>query len=261
MATLFQVRLADVDPAYAAQAARALFDEADRLETLLSRFRENSEISALARLAPGETLRLSEPVFVCLTLAQQMEQATAGAFSVTAAARQTQSVPPRWTLQPDTFTLRCEAGRLAFDLGAIGKGFALDRLARELAEWECPSFLLIVGGSSILAGAPPPDRPGWSIGLGDADSEPRLLLQHTSLSGSGIAVQGRHILDPRTRQPARRRDRAWAQAHAAATSDALSTAFMVLTEPEIIHLLQGHPEWRAYLNEAGHWQQLTGANL
>jgi thiamine biosynthesis lipoprotein len=256
MATLFQLRLANEEATYAAQAARAVFDEADRLEQTLSRFRENSEISAIARLQPGEFLRLSEPTLACLTLAREMELATHGAFSVTAAARQTQPEPPRWSLDPVRRAIQCEAGRLELDLGAIGKGFALDRMAEELAEWECPAFLLIAGGSSLLAGDPPPDHPGWSVGLGDDHSEPRHWLKQASLSGSGIAVKGRHILDPRTGQPAQRRTRAWAMAPAAAVSDALSTAFMVLTEPEIVQVLPGHPDWRAFLHDAGNWRIL-----
>ncbi len=258
MATLFQVRLAAEEAAYAAQAAQALFDEADRLENLLSRFRENSEISAIARLQPGETLRLSEPTLACLTLAREMEQATDGAFSITAAARQSQAAPPRWSLDPVPRVIRCAAGRLEFDLGAIGKGFALDRMALELAEWECPAFLLVAGGSSILAGDPPPDSPGWSVGLGDDHSEPRHWLKHGSLSGSGIAVKGHHILDPRTGQPARLRPRAWASAPSAAVSDALSTAFMVLSEPEIARLLTERNDWRAFLQDDGNWRILGG---
>jgi thiamine biosynthesis lipoprotein len=306
MATLFQVRLAGEEAAYAAQAARAAFAEADRLENVLSRFRESSDISAAAGLQPGETLRLSEAAFACLTLAREMELATEGAFSVNvpvrpghpevvgevararplggrpagletretadlevcgtndpptasgcAAARQTQPGPPRWSL-PAPFTLRCEAGRLEFDLGAIGKGFALDRMARELAEWQCPAYLLIAGGSSILAGDPPPDSPGWSVGLGEDHSEPRQWLQHGSLSGSGTAVKGRHIYDPRTGQAAQQRVRAWATAPEAAVSDALSTAFMVLTEAEIARVLTGRKDWRAFLQEDGKWRVLGG---
>jgi thiamine biosynthesis lipoprotein len=255
MATLFQVRLAGEEAAYAAQAARAAFAEADRLENLLSRFRESSDISAAAGLQPGETLRLSEPAFACLTLARELELATEGAFSVSAAARATRPEPPRWSL-PAPFTLRCEAGRLVFDLGAIGKGFALDRMARELAEWGCPAYLLIAGGSSILAGDPPPDLPGWAAGLGEDHSEPRHWLRHGSLSGSGTAVHGRHIYDPRTGRPAQQRPRAWALAPEAAVSDALSTACMVLTEAEIARVLAGRKEWRVFLHEDGNWRVL-----
>ncbi|MCX6894032.1 MAG: FAD:protein FMN transferase [Verrucomicrobia bacterium] len=261
MATEFQVRLATADAGYAAQAARAAFDEADRLENLLSRFRENSDISAIARLLPGEALRLSEPVFACLEIARDMTAATAGAFSVAPTAVKTQGALPRWSLNRENFSVRCEAGRLEFDLGAIGKGFALDRMAEILREWDCPAFLLVAGGSSILAGDAPPATPGWSVGLGDDNAEPRYWLAHASLSGSGVAVKGRHIFDPRTGEPAARLSRAWALAPSAAVSDALSTAGMVLDEAEIKTVVAGCADWLVWLQEKNSWRHFGGRAL
>jgi thiamine biosynthesis lipoprotein len=256
MATQFQVRIAGEERTYAAQAAQAALAEADMLESLLSRFRANSEISQIAQLATGETLRLGEPVFACLQIAEQMERATSGAFSLTAAALKTQAEKPRWSLLRDRFSLRCDAGKLEFDLGAVGKGFALDRMADILREWECPAFLLVAGGSSILAGDAPPDTPGWSCGLGDDNSPHRLFLDHCSLSGSGVAVQGQHILDPRTGLPASRRNRAWALADTAAESDALSTACMLLDEEDIVRITSQNDRWLVFLSEGEKWRPL-----
>lgn len=256
MATEFQVRIAGEDRTYAAQTAQAAFAIADGLESTLSRFRANSEISQLARLAPGESLRLTEPVFACLQTARQMESATRRAFCITPGALQTQPALPLWSSQEKEFSVRCESGRLEFDLGAIGKGFALDRMAEVLREWDCPRFLLIAGGSSILAGAAPGDSVGWDCGLGDDHSSKRFLLANISLSGSGLAVKGRHIFDPRTGQPCARYHRAWALATTAAESDALSTASMILTPEEINKVVQPNPDWLVFLQVENYWCQL-----
>jgi FAD:protein FMN transferase len=261
MATQFQVRIAGGEKVYAAQAAQAAFAVTDTMESLLSRFRAGSEISQIAQLLTGETLRLSEPVFACLEIAQRMELATGGAFSVTAAALKTQLAKPAWSLLRDRFSLRCDSGKLEFDLGAIGKGFALDRMAEILGEWECPSFLLVAGGSSILAGNPPPDTPGWSCGLGEDNSPCRFSLNNCSLSGSGVAVKGQHIIDPRTGAPSSRRTRAWALADTAAESDALSTTCMILEEPEIAAITAKNNRWLVFLNEAEHWRPVGGRVL
>jgi thiamine biosynthesis lipoprotein len=249
MATPFQVRIADEEKSYAAQTAQTAFALADQLESLMSRFRAGSDISQIAQLGPGETLRVSEPVFACLELAQKMERVTRGAFSIAAAALQSQPAPPRWTLQD--FCVRCDGGKPEFDLGAIGKGFALDRMAELLREWSCPAFLLVAGGSSILAGDAPAGLAGWSCGLGDDNSPCRYWLKNASLSGSGLAVKGKHILDPRTGQPAQRQHRAWALCDTAAESDALSTACMVLAESEIAEILSGEKSWLVFLEENG----------
>src|SRR5580692_8527351 len=100
MATYFEVRIADEDRTYAAQAAQAALDLLDKLESHLSRFRANSAVAQIAQLAPDEKLCLSEPAFACLEIAKKMELATHGAFSATSAALQTQASLPQWSLSP-----------------------------------------------------------------------------------------------------------------------------------------------------------------
>ena len=256
MATQFQVRIAGEEKTYAAQTAQAAFALADELESRLSRYRANSEISQIAQLLPGDKLRLSEPVFACLRLAQRMEFATRGAFSVTASALRNQPTKPLWALVENEFTLRCDSGRLEFDLGAIGKGFALDRMAEVLREWSCPAFMLVAGGSSILTGDAPSGTAGWDCGLGENNSARRHWLTNSSLSGSGLAVKGEHIFDPRTGLACSRRHRAWALTTSAAESDALSTACMILDETEIHDVVKRNADWLVFLNEKNEWRQL-----
>ena len=248
MATHFQVRIVHGEKRYAAQAAQAAFDLVDSLESCLSRFRSNSDIARAAHLAPGEKMRLSEPAFTCLEIAKRMEKATHSAFCPTPSAMRTQPSLPQWDLLPDEHAIFCVSGQLEFDLGAIGKGFALDLMAELLRDWDCPSFLLVAGGSSILAGDTPPDAPGWSCGLGEDDASERFFLTRASMSGSGVAVKGAHILDPRTGRPALRQNRTWVLADTASESDALSTACMVLSESELQDVLAQDHSWTAFLD-------------
>ena len=255
MATQFQVRISDDDKAYAAQAAQAAFTLLDDLESRLSRFRENSEITQISQIVHGETLRLTEPVYACLDIALKMQRITHDAFSASPAALRTQSAQPQWTLIKERFSIRCETGKLEFDLGAIGKGFVLDRMAEVLREWSCGVFLLVAGGSSILAGDAPPGTTGWLSNLADDKLTRSYRLKNCSLSGSGLAVKGAHIIDPRTGAPAQRTNRAWALALSAAESDALSTACMVLDEamiPEVVANLSGSLVW---LLDGNEWKE------
>ena len=60
-------------------------------------------------------------------------------------------------------------------------------MAELLRNWDCPAFLLVAGGSSILAGDAPNDAAGWSCGLGDDNATQRGVLARY-LSDWGMSV-------------------------------------------------------------------------
>ena len=239
MTTKWEIRIAGEDPTYAAQAAMAAFEWADRIEGLLSRFREESELSVIARLAPGGRFRLSELTFACLSLARECEVATGAAFSLGATAVRLGQARPAWRLNAASRELVVERAPCLLDAGAIGKGFALDRMAEELTEWSVASFLLVSGGSSVLAGEAPPGAPGWKVGVGEEPGGNEFYLVRAGFGASGFSVKGDHITDPHTGLPANRYARTWALAPSAALADALSTAWMSMDEKEVACLCVG----------------------
>ena len=154
---------------------------------------------------------------------------------------------PRFALDEAEHTVRVLADGVCLDLGGIGKGFALDRMAALLREWEIASVLLCASTSTLLALDPPPGEEGWAVEFGSDEAPQRLHLANGAFGASGIAVKGSHIIDPRTGRPAEGRFRAWAAAPTGAVADALSTAFMVMGEDEIRAYVSYHPEARAYV--------------
>ena len=106
-------------------------------------------------------------------------------------------------------------------------------MAEVLDEWGIRSACLNSGGSTALALEPPSSAPGWPVAFGDDGARRDLLLNHAALSGSGLAVKGGHLIDPRTGRPATRTLRVWASAPVAAVADALSTAFFVMSDAEV----------------------------
>lgn len=245
MATFFEVAVAGQPEAYAGQAAAAAFREVDRLERELSRFVETSDIARANRLAAGESIVIGADTLECLLVAADVSVATGGAFDPAYASVCGRGAPPEsplYSLDSESHRLISHAATLALDLGAVGKGYALDRAADVLRDWEVNAACVVAGGSTVLALDPPPATAGWPIGIGDAPHGQTIPLARIALSASGTAVRGAHLMDPRTGVPALRQSRTWALAPNAAQSDALSTAFFVLSDAEVAAFCASYPQ-------------------
>jgi thiamine biosynthesis lipoprotein len=253
MATVFEVRAVHADAAYARQAAHAGFELVDRLEQELSRFIPNSDIARINSLSAGHDTRVSPDTMECLVIARHLYTLTNGAFDVSLG-----SGLDRLELEADELSVRALGDGVRLDLGGIGKGYAVDRLAALLEEWGLDRALVHGGWSSVLALEPPPDRDAWPLtlsapGPGVARLLARVPARQRALSASGTR-KGEHILDPRTGQSVadgavwvalpRSRD----EGHSpAAVADALSTAFMVLPRERIEALCLQNPDLDAWL--------------
>lgn len=250
MTTYFEIVIAGQAEDYARQAAGAVFRLIDQLEGELSRFVESSDIARANRLDSGGSTRIGEAALDCLLVAADVSMATDRAFDPAYASIRPPDLPahaPPFTLDPDSHSITSRATRLRLDLGAIGKGYALDCGADTLREWGVESACLSAGGSTVLAYGPATDGLGWNIGIGEGRSfrvSPDLAC---ALSGSGTAVKGSHLIDPRTGKPVSRHTRVWSLASSAAQADALSTAFFVMQAGEIGAFCREHPEVGAAL--------------
>jgi thiamine biosynthesis lipoprotein len=268
MATLFEIYCAHPDAGYAGQAARAAFELLDRLELELSRFIENSDISRINSLEPGQCTGVSPWTLECLQMALRMYSETGKVFDVSVG-----SGLESLELSPEDMTVGASSAAVQLDLGGIGKGYAVDRMAEVLEEWDITQALLHGGFSSVLALEPPHNRDGWLLTLslpGSADSEvfARVSARQCAFSASGIR-KGEHIIDPRDGRPVQRRLGAWASLpraarqsrervvemdgdarteHSAATiTEAWSTAFMILTAAEVSASCDAWPGLEAWL--------------
>ncbi len=111
---------------------------------------------------------------------------------------------PEQELDPDTFAVHARREGVRLDLGGIGKGYGIDRVAELLGEWEIRHALVHGGFSSVLALEAPPEREGWPLTLSapaGGEALARLQARRRAFSASGTR-RGEHIVDPRTGRPA-----------------------------------------------------------
>jgi thiamine biosynthesis lipoprotein len=266
MATTFEVIIVHEDERYARQAAIAAFDEVDRLEQVLSRFRENSDVTRINSLPAHQPLQLGLDTFECLKIAKRIYTETNGAFDITIGSLlkcwrsddgSPRSPSPKeidlarlhtgtnlLQLNEAEHTIKLLTGGVQIDLGGIGKGYAVDRVAELLRDWSIDVALISGGYSSVLALDAPPGKKGWPLTMTNPTGKKEILarpfLQNRALSGSGMQ-KGGHIIDPRTVKPVDGRIAAWSSAPDAATADALSTAFMIMGLDEIKQYCSLHP--------------------
>lgn len=267
MATTFEIVVQHEDEVYARQAADAAFDEVDRIEGELSRYIENSDVARINSLPAGQPLLIGIETFECLEVSAKVYADTEGAFDVTvgllldcwrdedkkprtpspeelAFAREHTGMSLLY-LDESAHTVELASSPVRVDLGGVGKGYGVDQMAALLKDWSIERALIHGGFSSVLALDAPHGTSGWPVTLSDPHDRARTLarlnLANTAVSGSGLE-KGSHIIDPRIARPIEGKIAAWSVTPDAATGDALSTAFMIMTVGEVQDYCINHPE-------------------
>jgi thiamine biosynthesis lipoprotein len=187
MATRFEVLLHGGSPADLRAAGEEALNEVDRLEAQLSLYRPASQIARVNALAARQPVRVSPPVFQLLEQAQRLYEETGGLFDIAIgplvrcwgfmggqgrmpgpeplAAARALSGMRHLTLDRADFSVRFDREGVMIDLGAIGKGYAIDCAARSLREAGVTSALLHGGTSTTFAIGAPPDAPAWQVAV------------------------------------------------------------------------------------------------
>jgi thiamine biosynthesis lipoprotein len=234
-----------------------LDDEVAALDRLASRFRPDSQVSAVNRGA-GHWVEVSWDFVAVLTACLRAAEATDGlcdpllggqvvAAGYDAWAAQDSGIGPMRSdarhrdieISPGRAQaqVRIPAGS-ALDLGAVAKGWLADRLATTVhasTGWDCVANM---GGDLRVVS---PHQP-WLVGA-EADDGRCVNLEVTDagLATSGVGHRrwhgGHHLIDPRTGAPA---DTCWTSvsvlAGTAADANAAATAAMVLGEQATVWL-------------------------
>lgn len=256
------------------RAGAIVFSEASRIEQLLSKYIESSEISRLNRTGK---LKVSPDTFYIIKRSKEFWQLSDGAFDITVApllelwgfSNRKYSVPAdkeirsvlkligsdKIILHEKNYVVEFKLPGMKIDLGGIAKGFALDLAVKKLKENHINSCLINAGGQVYALGEK--SSTPWKIAIKNP-REPEisgtLELKNKSASTSGDYEQffinsGRrycHIIDPKTGFPADAHlTSVTVIADEGSTADALSTAIFVLGKEKGGRLLEKFPGSKA----------------
>jgi thiamine biosynthesis lipoprotein len=275
MACEFAVVMNPGPPRQVMVASDAL-DLIHALEAQMTVYRPQSELSELNRRAASEPVVVEESLFGLLCQARRIAEETAGAFDPTSGplialwrrCRSEGRIPTAAEIAdtltivgmshvhfaPDEHSIRFDRPGVELNLGAIGKGHAVDRAAAFLLNEGLDAWLFHGGYSSVRVHGPHDGRNAWPVGLRNPllphERLGTILLCDQALSTSGSNVQyfrhaGQrygHILDPRTGWPPSHLLSVSVVAPTAAVADALSTAFFVAGVENSLRYCDNHPQ-------------------
>jgi len=250
------------DQIKAKEISQRVFGEFDRIEAVMTRYGDTSELSMINRLAGEQTLPVSADLFKVLQSSLKVSVLSAGAFDMTFASvgylydfrqrqaptnleieQQMKAVDFRHVqLDAEKQTIRFTHPNVKIDLGGIAKGYAVDQGIQILKQAGVLYARLSAGGDMRLLG----DKKGkpWIVGIKDPRAKLNknkqvvaLPLSDVSISTSGdyerffIDDHGErihHIIAPKTGRPVAGIQSVSVIGPDTMKTDGLSTAIFVL---------------------------------
>lgn len=193
---------------------------AERFEKRFSRFRPDSEVNAFRESSPG-AYEISEELFILLERADELRTITRGAYDPAVAGlleragygtlqKATDTIEnfvlPKWSLKERKLSLD---GPISFDLGGIGKGYCIDRIATLLSDLGHQNFL-VEGGGDMYATEKKDGEP-WRVAV-EYPGRPEEAAGLVELRHQGLAASDRyrrrfgggdwhHVVDWETKAP------------------------------------------------------------
>jgi FAD:protein FMN transferase len=266
MGTYYSVKVAAVGlgEARLAEVQATIERELDDVDSKMSTWLEDSELSRFNRHAETTPFALSAATFEVLSAALEVARLAGGAYDVTVAplvdawgfGAEVERPDPsaeeigrllervgydQLELDAGASTVRKSRPDVHCDLSSIAKGYAVDRVAEALAALGFGDVWVEVGGEVRAAGRNAEGRI-WRLGIERPRLEPGTLQRIMPLDGAAVATSGdyrnyrerdgariSHIIDPRTGSPVRHRLASVSVVSARCMiADAWATALMVL---------------------------------
>lgn len=275
MGTVFEIASYDQSPEHASHAIDKALQEIVRLDDLMSDYKPDSALSKLNRSAHFHEEQVPPDLYRVIEQAVKFSRLSGGKFDISIAplvnlwkaglrgenmpslaqqeeARGCVGYEKIELTPPDRIRFRSPC--LQLDLGAIGKGYAVDRAADVLHSSGIRDALINAGGSTMLAMGSPPDQKAWLVRLRDPSNKigPQVMLRDESVSTSeqtAPSLLGKdsagHIIDPETGRPLQTDLAVSAVTKNATDSDGLSTTLLLLGPTQGKELVKSLPGFSA----------------
>jgi FAD:protein FMN transferase len=250
------------DEPAAVAAFEKVFAEFDRLDALMSVWKEGSDVLRINGAAGKHAVAVSPETRKVLHAAQEVSEWTEGKFDVTFGALSglwkfdhdiDGQIPDRSeitsrlplidyrALQVDdrAGTAALARAGMKVHLGGVGKGYAIDRAVGILREAGQTDFMIQSGGDLFVSGRRG-DRP-WRVGIQDPRGATNTLFAAIEITDAAFSTSGdyerffvrdgrryHHILDPDTGEPAMATRSVTIMAKTATMSDGLSTGVFIM---------------------------------
>jgi thiamine biosynthesis lipoprotein len=261
------------DDARADAGIAAVFGEFDRLDALMSVWKEGSDIARLNAAAGDQAVLVSPETREVLGIAHQISEQTGGVFDVTFAALsglwkfdhqdKDGSVPERREIEKrlplinyrdldvdgSAGTARLRRKGMRVNLGGIGKGYAVDRGVDILRRNGLRDFMIQAGGDMYVAGKRG-DR-AWRLGIRDPRGPADRIFATLDLTDGTFSTSGdyerffmkdgrryHHIIDLRVGEPATLCRSVTLVTGRAVIADALAKAVFILGPDEGMALIE-----------------------
>lgn len=273
-----QLRLAawSDDEAATVAAFDDVFREFDRLDGLLSVWRDGSDVLRMNAAAGDHPVPVSADTRAVLLAARQASEWTNGKFDITFGALaeiwkfdqdQDNTVPDAEAIQArlplvDYRVVEVDgAAGTAFvsrkgsrvHLGGIGKGYTVDRAVEILKGRRLNDFMVQSGGDLYVSGLN--DGKPWRLGINDPRGKPGQPFATLDLSDGTFSTSGdyerffmkdgrryHHLIDPDTGEPARGCRSVTIVSNRATLSDVLSTGVFILGPEQGMALIEKLPD-------------------
>jgi thiamine biosynthesis lipoprotein len=272
MGTFARITAVAADDETIKAGIEAAFDKLVEVDEMMSDYKDDSELSVVNRYAFAGPVKVSDELFEVLKASVDYSRKTKGAFDITVGPvvelwRRTEKdgTKPgeeelaeakarvgyeKLILDEKNKTVRFAVEGMKLDLGAIAKGYAIDRAIEEMKKAGAAGGLVDVGGDICCFGVSPKFNNIWRVGLEDPSGASSYLLM-LKLSDTAIATSGdyrrfvvvddkrySHIIDPATTASAGELTSVTVISARAMDADALATSVSVMGRAKGLQLIE-----------------------